>query len=193
MFKRLMVMAALLGFGGSALAVELTEGQRVQTVYNGQTVIITALPKFTSAPGEDKVTFLKRVGRYMQDYSFHNKVETCASIWENPADTQWALQLTTTNSHIECLIIQENPTGDSTWVQDAATIHSHPLIHEFKLSEVDAQLSGDAPVGKRKELFNAEFSPMDKAAGPGYLIANRELQYQKDNGAVYTNFGAIAE
>lgn len=192
--SRLLLGWMVLLASATTFADPVIEGTTVMTQAIGvdgqlKNAPITALDSFTSTPGETKVAFLKRVGLAMEQYSLHHQVETCATLWEDPQDTHWALQVFTANAHTTCLFNETNPTTDTSLVKDAATIHSHPLITRYKANAVDAALTG-ATEGHTYELVNAFFSPADKEAGPGYLVT-RHLQYQRDNGQVLNDLGAL--
>jgi hypothetical protein len=183
-------LGALL-IGNVAMAVTIPDGIKVQAQYGGKPIVLTSLQSFESSPNEDEVTFLKRVGVFMQTYSHENKVETCASIWKNSKTGAYALQVFTSNAHTGCVLVTENPKNNSDWVKEDDTVHSHPVGQDgVVLNEADSVLTGE-PVGTKKVLFNATFSQEDKDAGPGFLIANRHLQYQKDGGKYYKDYGSL--
>jgi len=188
----LLALTVALLISRTAGAVVIADGQQVQGLGpDNQPLILTALHEFDSQAGEDKATFLKRVGRFMQTYSATTTFEACGSIWRNADDTQWSVQIATTSSHVECIVITERPNDNAALVMTDESIHSHPLKAELKANAVDARLSGHVE-GHKLALFNATFSPDDLAAGPGYLIANRHLQHQRGAGT-QEDLGAIAE
>lgn len=164
-------------------AAPITPGTKANALapMTGQVVEVEALQAYRSEPTESQTDFLQRVGRDMAAYSREHRVETCASIWTDRVG--WALQVWTSHGQTTCVVVTENPADPSFSLSDEF-IHSHPYgTRTIQLTTNDERLTG-MRARKLVEIYNATFSPTDRAAGPGWLVANGYLQHLDANGTV---------
>lgn len=157
---------------------------------SGAHITVDFLATFQSQPNEDKVAFMKRVGSYLQAYAAANEVEACGNLWANSAGNAWVVPVVTLHSHFHCEGTTLKPDG-AAWTKTGETIHVHPMKRSAVASATDASLDPHFRQGDKVDLLPKTFSKGDLAEGPGYLVANGDLQYQRDGGKVYQDLGAI--
>lgn len=185
----LLSMFVLMSAG--AWADPVPNAEMVKTAKGAMTPLVK-LDTFWSQPGESKDDFLMRVAAYMQSYTYFKQFEACGGIWETPDHTRWAVSLGTIEAQMSCLFSSHGPTDDSgtPWAYSGETIHSHPRQDQLKANAVDV-LMGPFILGDVVSNHRRKFSPGDLAAGPGYLVAGRQLQYQRDGGKVHAVIGSL--
>jgi hypothetical protein len=157
---------------------------------SGAHITVDFLATFQSQPNEDKVAFMKRVGSYLQAYAANNAVEACGNIWANAAGNAWVVPVVTLHSHFHCEGTTLKPDGE-TWAKTGETIHVHPMKRSAVASATDAALDPHLTQGTHVDLLPRTFSQGDLAEGPGYLVANGTLQYQREGGRVEQDLGTI--
>lgn len=160
---------------------------------NGTSMPGLYLAQFFSLPHEDKIAFLRRVGRFLQSYAAHEGFEACGEIWRDSSDTAWVVPVITLRSHIMCRSTSLAPTvaGPSPWSISGETIHVHPEFTTFQINDVDAGFNKHLRIGKMQRIEPDHFSQGDLRLGPGYLVAAGHLQYQRDHGKVMQDFGPL--
>lgn len=182
-------MFALFSAGGRAVAlflvlVGVASGARFQVDALGGTFDVIEVPDglFTSLPGEEKTSFLKRAGLVLHAYTRETGFEACSKIWTQ--GDRLAIRATTNRAHVGCITTDLSP-GDG-WARDADSIHSHPLRPDYRTNDADARFQGYVvPVGTRSHTDGAGFSPRDFALGRGYLVNSQgRLLYQRGQNAV---------
>lgn len=197
-FRWLLALALTLGMGG-ALADEAADSEvlATPTVYtidlkNGGTIKAYELAEFVSRPGEDKVAFLKRVGRFLQPFAFHSSFEACGRIWQSADGTAWAVPVMSLHAHFACSSTTIQPPGadQGKWTMTDETIHVHPFKNTMQANANDHALTGMIE-GTTYQIFPRHFSPGDYKAGAGYLVANEHLQYEREEGKVEQDFGPV--
>lgn len=176
----------------SALAFD---GQQLTTENKVSSSTIRNLPSpikietIISQQDEPLIHFLKRAGQSIESLTVHYDFEFCSRIWQNIKTNQYELHVYTIQSHVGCLIPQEIENQD--WNPSSLTIHSHPVIPIARANAIDVLLNqGKYNVGDKIQIESNHFSPIDRLAGAGYLIANGNLLYQ-DSTTYEVNFGSI--
>lgn len=154
------------------------------------TVEVKALGTLESRESEEKLDFLKRVGRVLHGYTSTTNLEACGVIIERPGQAEgtegkWVVPLVTQMSHIACAGVITLPhDGQMT----GETIHSHPSLENgrYVVNQADSKffqgLHGKrVRRGQRMSMNKGpgeSFSPTDFAAGPGWLVENGQLLFQ---------------
>lgn len=145
-----------------------------------------------SEPGESREAFIRRLAKYMQDWTDKNDAEACGFLATD--GQRWGVKLTTQRSQVMCLMDPSIvPTGLVAKHSDD-TIHSHPRASQGGWLEVsEATEKAAAVVGERglertgpwstkvRVSVNG-FSRDDYSSGPGFLVANGVIYYQKGRG-----------
>lgn len=154
------------------------------------TIEVKALGTLESRGGEEKIEFLKRVGRTMESYTTATKQEACGIIIERTgrqgmAEGRWVVPMVTQMSQIACATVMTipydgTPTGES--------IHTHPSFerNQYIANQMDVKffhgLHGKRiQRGKRMTLNRAggaAFSSTDFASGPGWVVDGGQLLFQ---------------
>jgi hypothetical protein len=151
-------------FGGAVDAAPL------QVRALGGTLEVFEIPDgvLTSALGEERIAFLKRVGAALHEYTKRTGFEACGKIWSRGA--RLAVRCTSNHSHVGCVVTDLAPSGDG-WTADADGIHSHPIDPYYRTNEADALFQGHvASVGTRAHTDGAGFSQRDFGLSRGYLV-----------------------
>lgn len=135
-----------------------------------------------SGPGEDRTTFLRRVGRVLVDHADRTGHEACGQVCQNHDSTVFAVQVVTNDAHIMCAMWTNCPTG---YLPTGTNIHAHcPGRRVLRANAADQALSGHRHrFGDRlKPCDPHQFSYQDIAAGPGYLATPNRLLFQAGRG-----------
>lgn len=188
-----LLMVGCWGAAWSAAALEVPAGTRAQakSQVTGRPLVITFLDRFTSAPGEDKTAFLTRVGGYMEAVSAATTFETCAVVWDRSGGG-YQLQVVSSRTHTMCVAVMPAPSDETGLTMETSVlngqtlpviIHSHPLVSHYFATQTDESAVGPTErAGSKHEIYNATFSPDDRAAGAGYLVAGHQVMYQDGSG-----------
>lgn len=142
--------------------------------------------EYVSQEGETREEFVIRVAELLQKWTNENGVEACGFLASN--GNTWGVKLLTLRNQISCIPDPRYvPAGMKA--QDD-TIHSHPNPEEdgyiyLNKATLDSLLAmGDNTfhrTRKRNPRVKAQydFSSSDFKAGPGYMVMNGKLMYQK--------------
>lgn len=132
-----------------------------------------------SLAGESRDAFFIRAGYELLVFSHNTNYEACGrfAVHRTKGEEQLAIRLWTNLAHKGCVVTLDAPPG---FVAVGEHIHSHPTKSPVIFNKNDVTLTkGRYTLGASVPLFINDFSPEDYAAGPGYLVADRKLQYQK--------------
>lgn len=158
-------------------------------VVPGAKIDVYAISAFTSATGEGKIDFLKRVAVPLADFTKVNGVEGCSNICYSAERTQWAVAFSTVNAHAVCLVNSYCAKG---FTNTGEYIHSHPAGETYRVNHADKVFLGAyVKLGNTQRGHGLSFSKDDVLAGPGYLVAEGQLLYQSGPGAT-ESLGPIA-
>ncbi len=165
---------------------------RLDTPQLGIVVDIEDLGVMTSAEGETKVDFLKRVGVVLDEFSARTGFEGCSKIWTDH-DKAWGVHLTSAHAHNTCVITNLGVKG---MVMLKEGIHSHPPSDSYRVNETDrafilAGAGTSVQVNDWARTDGATFSPQDFGLGPGYLVSRGQLLHQSGRRSI-ENLGAIS-
>lgn len=159
---------------------------RTDIIYRGPPIPVGAgtveereLVLMESAAGEDRLDFLRRVGRVLADHSDRTSHEACGQVCQNRDSSRFAVQVVTNDAHIMCAMWTTCPEG---YIPTGANIHSHcPAKRVLRANAADMAMSANRyKLGDRlKPCVDDRFSAMDFDAGPGYLATQRRLLYQE--------------
>lgn len=142
-------------------------------------ITTTPLQEMSSNAGEAKEDFLLRVGSFLQSYTAKTGYEACGLVGAAEGD-KFAVAVTTNESHIGCLATAKV----AGFVVDKESIHSHPQILHYRVSQVDyvflSVQNGNTAHLNQMDNIQAEntFSATDYKTGRGYLVTNGKLLYQ---------------
>ena len=163
---------------------------------------VKALGTLESREGEEKVDFLKRVGRLMESYTSSTQHEACGIIIErtardHTAEGKWVVPMVTQMSHIACAAVTTIPyDGTAT----GETIHTHPTFENdrYVVNQSDVKFlyglhAKRVQRGQRMSIKRSggpAFSSTDFQGGPGWVVDQGQLLFQ--NGRQHgVNHGSI--
>lgn len=136
--------------------------------------------------------FLLGVANYIQDFTDANNYEACGRFGVALKDMKrMSIRIASNHSHKGCII--SNIVKDG-YVSINVYIHSHPTITSASVNVSDQVLLRNSgifvPLGTRFYGDPYRFSREDYSCGPGYLVVNRILLYQKGPGtqSIVTRF-----
>lgn len=139
------------------------------------------LGSLDSAPEESFDDFILRVGMEIDLFTRTTLHEACAVIMKATDRDAWRVRITTNRSHISCTMIVFEEEGFERTGED---IHSHPrIVGGVKANARDIAKRKDFFCGEGIIVFDENFSGIDYAHGPGYLVSRGRLLYQ--HGAQY--------
>ena len=137
------------------------------------------LGDYVSDPGEPLELFLKRLGLVLDAHTKATGHETCGMIGWQAATSRHAVALYTDGVQRGCSMrYSQVPDG---FVSTRETIHSHPYATSIVLRDADRawnKAHNDLMYGRTVTL-EPGFSQGDFDAGPGWLVFQGTLQYQK--------------
>lgn len=169
----------------SCLMAGFASAAKLQVQALGGTLEVFEIPDgaLTSVAGEDRATFLKRVGAALHDYTRSTGFEACTRIWTKGEFL--AVRSTSNRAHVGCVTTDLAPSGDG-WTADVDGIHSHPIHPYYRTNEADVLFQGHvAPVGVRAHTDGTNFSPRDFGSSRGYLVNSEgHLLHQHGRGTV---------
>ena len=163
---------------------------------------IKALGTLESRDGENKVDFLKRVGRVLDGYTATTQLEACGVIIERSnkeeaTEGKWVVPMVTQMSHIACAAVITLPHDG---IMTGETIHSHPAFENgrYVANQADVKffqgLHGKRIRRGQRMTLNQKgeptFSSTDFAGGPGWLVEQGQLLFQNGRNNV-VNHGSI--
>lgn len=137
------------------------------------------LGDYASTPGETLEGFLKRLGLVLDAHTRTTGHEACGVIGRQPATSRYAVSLYTDGVQRGCsMSYSEVPPGFDTTRE---TIHSHPRARFITLTAQDKawnRAHNDVMHGTTISI-KPGFSQGDFEAGPGWLVFQGTLQYQR--------------
>lgn len=149
------------------------------------TVPIVKFATVTSLAHEDERAFILRTAKIAQAYTGFDGHEVCSRICRS-TDGRLSTTLHTAMSSLGCPIVDGCAEGFAATNQ---TLHTHPVSIPRRVSAHDVAFlrhRGDrvrARIGARFQPSPAtQFSDMDYANGPGYLVASGEVWFQSGPG-----------
>lgn len=148
-----------------------------------QSLHFDTLETLTSTPGQSFDAFLLEVGRTLRAYSDKSGFEACGMLAETSDKAGFGVVITTTGSHIGCIIHPDIlPDGMASM---GVTIHSHGRDRMVAMNRQDKRLAGIAPEDElRYQVMGQDlyhFSPTDYQGGPGYLATPDGVIFQNGN------------
>lgn len=178
--RHIVLTAFLVFITGTAMAAKVSFGPR------GEKAEVTVLATFEAKPGETDHEFFLRKGMFFRGVTESTGFEACAQICRAP-DGRPGMVVSTSNAHIGCAIVETCPVG-MTLTRES--IHSHPTAAVIKLNDNDRAFLEARPGATRVQRYDrrrldhrkVEFSPVDYAGGPGYLVHGNVLMYQAGEG-----------
>jgi hypothetical protein len=148
------------------------------------------LGDYVSEPGEPLEIFLKRLGLVLDAHTKATGHEACGMIGWQASTERHAVALFTDGVQRGCSMrYSEVPTGFETTRE---TIHSHPYATLITLTAADRAWNRAHNDMMHGSTINIKpgFSQGDFDAGPGWLVFQGTLQYQRGWGRV-RRFGRL--
>lgn len=153
------------------------------------------LGEFVSQDGEDKIAFLKRVGRVAWDYTKTRRVEVCAvvGVKQTEQGEVFGIRLKTDGVKAGCAMgsVDDRMEGFA-WTGE--TFHTHPRDKHIFLRGKDKAWAEH----HSNQRLNADFLvnepngfSVDDFRTPGYLVANGRLLFQNGTKDSVEHFGSI--
>jgi hypothetical protein len=156
--------------------------ERLKVGSRGKTVPLNEITTLTSNPGETDRDFIVRTGTWLRNFTVSGGYEGCSNICRAP-DGRLGAILATNNSHFACSLTSRCPEG---FTLTGDSIHSHPASYaNIRFNEADiAYMSDVAPsrqvlMNQRMRVDARRFSDPDIESGPGYLVTDTNILYQK--------------
>lgn len=175
------LLFSLFAFGGSitSFAATGTIGDR------GERIPVLPVATQLSQAGESKDAFVMRMGMWFRNFTTTSGYEACGYLAQSSTG-QYGVVINTSNSQLGCGLVGTVPPG---FTRLDETIHSHPVVKRLDINANDraflqARQASFKPVPQRMRT-NVDprvFSKEDYASGPGYLVTDERVLYQRGAG-----------
>lgn len=129
-----------------------------------------AIGTWTSKEGESRDDFVLRVAVPLHAYTDKTGFETCGVLMKENQGTRWRLRVTTNQSQLGCLLVSFD---DPAFSPTEESLHTHPADGNITPNVHDVALfprSGFRAGHERYTVNGGDFSPLDYAGGPGYVV-----------------------